>query len=124
VKSPAGAGADINQVEANDITPLVTAITNNHPDVATYPDRAGRRREEGRTGTAGRRSYARSKRATWTRTTGRRSRTASRGPPFLPLIQLLLDKGADPNARTAEQLPIRNQFLRSPARWNGWTSPA
>ena len=32
---------------------------------------------------------------------------------ILQLIQLLLDKGADPNARTREQLPIRNQFLRT-----------
>jgi uncharacterized protein len=35
--------------------------------------------------------------------------------PFIPLIQRLLDKGANPNARTKEQMPIRNQFLHATA---------
>ncbi len=106
------AGADINQVEANDITPLITAITNNHPDVAMFLIQQG----------------ADVKKADWYGRTALFTAVETRDmdtdngppfensitrPPFLPLIQLLLDKGADPNARTAEQLPIRNQFLRT-----------
>jgi len=112
VKILLAAGADINQVEANDITPLVTAITNNHPDVATYLIEQG----------------ADVKNVDWYGRTAlftaveTRNMDVDNGPPFengitrapfLPLIQLLLDKGADPNARTLEQLPIRNQFLRT-----------
>jgi len=112
VKVLLASGADINQVEANDITPLVTAITNNHPDVATYLIEQG----------------ADVKKVDWYGRTAlftaveTRNMDVDNGPPFensitrapyLPLIQLLLDKGADPNARTLEQLPIRNQFLRT-----------
>src|SRR5207244_9343539 len=32
--------------------------------------------------------------------------------PLLELIQLLLDRGADPNARTKESIPIRRFMLR------------
>ena len=32
--------------------------------------------------------------------------------PFLELIELLLAKGADPNARPKEVPPVRNDFLR------------
>ncbi|HVZ20923.1 MAG TPA: ankyrin repeat domain-containing protein, partial [Vicinamibacterales bacterium] len=32
--------------------------------------------------------------------------------PFIPLMTLLLEHGANPNARTAEQPPVRNAFLR------------
>jgi ankyrin repeat protein len=112
VKVLLASGADINQVEANDITPLVTAITNNHPDVATYLIEQG----------------ADVKKVDWYGRTAlftaveTRNMDVDNGPPFengitrapfVPLIQLLLDKGADPNARTQEQLPIRNQFLRT-----------
>jgi ankyrin repeat protein len=111
VKILLGSGAEINQVEANDITPLITAITNNHPDVATYLIEQG----------------ADVKKVDWYGRTAlfaaveTRNMDTDNGPPFengitrapfLPLIQLLLDKGADPNARTLEQLPIRQQFLR------------
>jgi ankyrin repeat protein len=106
------AGADINQVEANGITPLITAISNNHPEAATFLIEQG----------------ADIKKTDWYGRTAlftaveTRNMDVDNGPPFengitrapfLPLIQLLLDKGADPNVRTAEQLPIRNQFLRT-----------
>jgi ankyrin repeat protein len=112
VKVLLAAGAEINAVEANDITPLVTAISNNHPDVATYLIEQG----------------ADIKKADWYGRTAlftaveTRNMDVDNGPPFengitrapfVPLIQLLLDKGADPNVRTQEQLPIRNQFLRT-----------
>jgi len=112
VKILLAAGADINAVEANNITPLVTAISNNHPDVAIYLVEQG----------------ADVKKVDWYGRTALFTAVETRNmdvdngppfensidrPPFLPLIQLLLDKGADPNARTLEQLPIRNQFLRT-----------
>ncbi len=112
VKMLLASGADINAVEANDITPLITAITNNHPDVATYLIEQG----------------ADVNKADWYGRTAlfaaveTRNMDVDNGPPFensivrppyLPLIQLLLDKKANVNARTKEQLPIRNQFLRT-----------
>jgi ankyrin len=111
VKILLASGAGINQVEANGITPLITAITNNHPDVATYLVEQG----------------ADLKPSDWYGRTAlfaaveTRNMDVDNAPPFengitrapyLPLIQLLIDKGADVNARTKEQLPIRQQFLR------------
>jgi ankyrin len=111
VKILLASGADINQVEANEITPLITAIANNHPDVATYLIQQGAdvRKSDW---------YGRTALFTAVET---RNMDVDNAPPFengidrasfVPLIQLLLDKGADPNARTREQLPIRTQFLR------------
>jgi len=112
VKVLLSAGADINQVEANDITPLVTAITNNHPDVATYLIEQGADVKKvdwyGRTAL-----FAAVETRNMDTDNGPPFENGITRPPFLPLIQLLLDKGADPNARTLEQLPIRNQFLRT-----------
>lgn len=111
VKVLLSAGADINQVEANDITPLLTAITNNHPDVATYLIEQG----------------ADIKKADWYGRTPlfaaveTRNMDVDNAPPFtndidrepfLPLVDQLIAKGADVNARTKEALPIRRQFLR------------
>jgi len=112
VKVLLASGADINQVEANDISPLITAITNNHPDVATYLIEQGADIKKvdwyGRTAL-----FA----AVETRNTDvQNSAPFENGidrAPFVPLIQLLIDKGADLNARTKEQLPIRNQYLRT-----------
>lgn len=112
VKILLAAGADINQVEANDISPLITAITNNHPDVATYLIEQGADIKKvdwyGRT-------------ALFAAVETRNTDVENAAPfengidraPFIPLIQLLIDKGADLNARTKEQLPIRNQYLRT-----------
>jgi ankyrin repeat protein len=105
-------GADINQVEANEITPLITAITNNHPDVATYLIEQGADVKKvdwyGRTAL-----FAAVETRNMDTDNGPPFENSITRPPFLPLIQMLLDKGADPNARTLEQLPIRNQFLRT-----------
>ncbi|HTM05529.1 MAG TPA: ankyrin repeat domain-containing protein [Vicinamibacterales bacterium] len=104
-------GADVNQVEANDITPLITAIGNNHPEVATYLiDRGADVNKVD--------WYGRTALFTAVET---RNMDVDNAPPFensinrapyLPLIQRLIDKGANVNARTKEQLPIRPQFLR------------
>jgi uncharacterized protein len=104
------AGAEINARDANDITPLITAITNNHPDVAHLLIERG----------------ADIKATDWYGRTPLWAAVETRNmdvdnatfensidrAPFLELIQVLLDRGADPNARTKEVPPVRNDFLR------------
>jgi ankyrin len=104
------AGADINVRDANDITPLIAAITNNHPDVARYLIERG----------------ADIKAVDWYGRTPLWAAVETRNmdvdnatfvnsidrAPFLPLIEMLLQRGADPNARTKEVPPVRPDFLR------------
>ena len=95
------AGADIEQADANGITPLLMAITNNHVDVARLlidqrRGRQSRRLVRPHAAVGGSRDCA-----TWT-STARRSKTASTAAPVLDLIKVLLEKGADVNARTKE----------------------
>ena len=110
VRTLLDARADINQRDANDITPLITAITNNHPDVARFLIERG----------------ADIKAADWYGRTPLWAAVETRNmdvdnasfensvdrAPFLDLITLLLEKGADPNVRTKEVPPIRRDFLR------------
>jgi uncharacterized protein len=104
------AGADIEYVDGNGITPLLSAITNNHPDVARLLiDRGANVKATdwyGRT-------------PLWTAVETRNMDVDNASfvnsidrAPFLPLIQVLLDKGADPNVRMKEVPPIRRAFLR------------
>ncbi len=104
------AGADINQRDANEITPLIIAITNNHPDVArALIDRGADIKAVdwyGRT-------------ALWAAVETRNMDVDNATfvnsidrAPFLDLIQVLLERGADPNVRTKEVPPIRREFLR------------
>jgi ankyrin len=106
-----GAGADIEAKDANGITPLLMAITNNHMDVARFMVERGARINVvdwyGRT-------------PLWA-AVETRNMDVDNGEPFengvdrapvLELIQVLLDKGADPNTRTKETPPIRRQMLR------------
>jgi ankyrin repeat protein len=104
------AGANVNERDANDITPLLIAITNNHPDVARALIDRG----------------ADIKAVDWYGRTALWSAVETRNmdvdnatfvnsidrAPYLDLIQVLLDKGADVNARTKEVTPIRRDFLR------------
>jgi uncharacterized protein len=104
------AGAEIDRRDANDITPLIATITNNHPDVARYLIERG----------------ADIKAVDWYGRTPLWAAVETRNmdvdnatfensidrAPFLPLIQMLLERGADPNARTKEVPPVRNDFLR------------
>ena len=103
------AGATIDQTDANAITPLIAAIANNHPDVARLLVERGANVNAsdwyGRT-------------PLWTAVEARNMdfdnntfvNNVDRAP-LLGLIDLLLEKGAAPNARTKESPPIRRQML-------------
>jgi ankyrin repeat protein len=104
------AGAAIEQSDPNGITPLLMAITNNHIDLARILiDRGAAINVSdwyGRTPL-----WA----AVETRNMDVDNATFENGVdrgPVLELIQVLLDRGADPNSRTKETPPIRRQMLR------------
>ncbi len=104
------AGADINARDANDITPLIAAITNNHPAVARYLIERGA--DIKATDWYGRTPLWA---AIETRNMDKDNATFENSierAPFLELIQVLLDKGAEVNVRTKEVPPVRNDFLR------------
>jgi ankyrin repeat protein len=103
-------GADINLVEANGITPLITAIVNNRVEMARLLIDRG----------------ADIKAADWYGRTPLWAAVETRNmdldnatfensierAPFLDLIKVLLDNGADPNVRMKEVPPVRRAFLR------------
>jgi len=103
------AGATIDQTDANAITPLIAAIANNHADVARLLIDRGANVNAvdwyGRT-------------PLWTAVEARNMdfdnntfvNNVDRAP-LLELIDVLLAKGANPNARTKESPPIRRQML-------------
>jgi len=102
-------GAAIEQTDANGITPLLMAIGNNHPELARLLiDRGANVKAVdwyGRT-------------PLWTAVESRNMDFDNNSfvnevnrAPYLDLIRVLLEKGADPNARTKESPPIRRQML-------------
>ena len=104
------AGAALEQTDANGITPLLMAITNNHIDLARFLIDRGANVNVvdwyGRT-------------PLWAAVEARNMdvdnatfENAVDRAPVLELIQVLLDRGADPNSRTKETPPIRRQMLR------------
>jgi ankyrin repeat protein len=104
------AKADVNLTDANDITPLVSAIVNNRLDVARFLIENG----------------ADIHKADWYGRTPLWAAVETRNmdvdnasfvnsidrAPLLDLINVLLDRGANPNVRTKEVPPIRRAFLR------------
>jgi len=104
-----GSGAEIEHTDANGITPLLMAITNNHIEMARYLiDRGANVKAVdwyGRTPL-----WA----AVETRNMDVDSSTFENGvdrAPLFELIKVIVDKGADVNARTKETPPIRRQML-------------
>ncbi len=105
------AGAEVNQTDPNGITPLLMAITNNHTEVARFL--IDRRADVNWTDWFGRTPL-------WAAVEARNMDVDNAEPfengvdrgPVLELIQILLDRGADPNTRTRETPPIRRQMLR------------
>jgi ankyrin len=105
------AGAKIEHKDPNEITPLLMAIGNNHPAVAQFLIEKGAQINvsdfHGRT-------------PLWTAVEVRNmdfdNASFENGvdrEPLLALIQVLLDKGANVNARTKESIPIRRFMLRT-----------
>ena len=103
------AGADLKQTDPNGITPLLMSITNNHMETAQFLIDKGSDINVvdwyGRT-------------PLWAAVEARNmdvdNSTFKNGvdrEPVLELIKVLLDKGADPNARTKETPPIRRFIL-------------
>jgi uncharacterized protein len=98
------AKAQVNQPDTNGITPLLMAITNNHLDVARFLVEKGA--DPNGTDWWGRAPV-------WAtievrdRDYGRENEHNIDRPAALDLIKMLLDRGADPNARTKEVPPIR-----------------
>ena len=116
------AGANINERDANDITPLIIAITNNHPDVARFLiDRGADIKAVdwyGRT-------------ALWA-AVETRNMDVDNGTfvnsidraPYLELIQVLLDTRRRPRTRARRKCRrSAGSSCASPARSRGWTSP-
>jgi uncharacterized protein len=104
------AGASVSQTDANGITPLLMAITNNHVDVARYL--LDQKSAVNVTDWYGRTPLWA---AVETRNMDVDNATFVNGVdrgPLLDLITVLLERGADPNARTKETPPIRRQMLR------------
>jgi ankyrin repeat protein len=103
------AGADINQADANGIYPLLMAISNNKMETAHLLIERGSQINVSDW-------YGRS--PLWEAVNVRNlyldsetfTNYVDRGP-VLELIKVLLEKGADVNARTAETPPFRNHFL-------------
>jgi ankyrin repeat protein len=102
------ANANVNQVEANGVSPLVTAIANNHIDVARLLLDHGA--DVKATDWWGRTPL-------WTAIDLRDlevNKTDDNGvdrPAALELIQALVERGADVNARTKEVPPLRRWLM-------------
>jgi ankyrin repeat protein len=105
------AGASVNQVDPNGITPLMMAITNNHMEAARFfIDR----------GAAINVSDWYGRTPLWSAVETRNMDVDNSEPfengvnrgPVLDVIRILLERGADPNTRTKETPPIRRQMLR------------
>lgn len=103
------AGADINQADANGITPLLSALINNHPAVARFLIDRGA--DLNATDWYGRTPL-------WAAIEARNMdidnstfvNNVDRAP-YLELVTVLLEKGANPNARTKELMPVRPRML-------------
>jgi ankyrin repeat protein len=105
------AKADLRKTDANGITPLIMAISNNHMDTARFLIESGADINAsdwyGRT-------------PLWTSVEVRNMdfdnatfKNDVDRKPVLDMIQLLLERGADPNPRTKESIPIRRFMLRT-----------
>lgn len=104
------AGAEINAADPNGIPPVLMAITNDHVDVARFLIDRGAEINVvdwyGRTPL-----WAAVEARNMDVDNGNFENGVDRAP-LLELIQVLLERGADPNTQTKEAPPIRRQMLR------------
>ena len=111
VKNLVAAGADLKLTDANEITPLLMAVANNQVPTARFLIDQGAAINVsdwyGRT-------------PLWSAVEARNmdfdNGSFENGvdrEPLLELIEVLLERGADPNARTKESIPIRRFMLRT-----------
>ena len=104
------AKADVNQVDANGITPLIEAITNNHVDVARFLiDHGADIQASDWYGRTPLWSAVETRNQDFDANTQENSIDRA---PFLDLIKVLLERGANPNARTKEVPPFKRLFLK------------
>jgi ankyrin repeat protein len=110
VQTLVAAKADVNQADANGITPLINAITNNHVEVARFLIENGADVNAsdwyGRTPLW---SAVETRNQDFDANTQENSIDRA---PFVGLIKLLIERGANVNARTKEVPPFKRHFLR------------
>jgi ankyrin len=110
VQTLVAAKADVNQVDANGITALIDAISNNHVEVARYLVDHGA--DINATDWYGRTplwSAVETRNQDFDATTQENSINRA---PFVDLIKLLIERGANVNARTKEVPPFKRHFLK------------
>ena len=110
VQTLLAAKADINQVDANGITALIDAISNNHVEVARYLVDQGA--DVNATDWYGRTplwSAVETRNQDFDATTQENSIDRA---PFVELIKVLIERGANVNARTKEVPPFKRHFLK------------
>ena len=120
------AGADIELADANGIRPLLMAALNNQIDVARFLVEQGANVNAddfwGRTPL-----WAAVEYRNLDMNNNDQDSPNDNGvdrAPILDLIRLLLDEGADVNARTREVPPVRGDGSMRSTTSRGWTSPA
>jgi ankyrin repeat protein len=103
------AGANVNEVDKNDISPLFMAISNNHPDMARFLIEKGANINAkdwyGRTPLF---AAVEMRNADMDYRTFELLQTPEDRKAMLDLIKMLLDKGVDPNIQVTEVPPLRS----------------
>ena len=103
-------GADVNQADANGIPPLISAITNNHVDVARFLiDRGADIHASDWYGRTPLWSAVETRNQDFDANTQENSIDRA---PFVDLIKVLIERGADLNVRTKEVPPFKRHFLK------------
>jgi ankyrin repeat protein len=110
VQTLVAAKAAVNQVDANGITPLIDAITNNHVDVARFLiDHGADINASDWYGRTPLWSAVETRNQDFDANTQENSIDRA---PFVDLIKVLIERGANLNARTKEVPPFKRHFLK------------
>jgi ankyrin repeat protein len=110
VQTLVAAKAAVNQVDANGITPLIDAITNNHVDVARFLiDHGADINASDWYGRTPLWSAVETRNQDFDANTQENSIDRA---PFVDLIKVLIERGANLDARTKEVPPFKRHFLK------------